>query len=88
MIPCSPLRAVKIYYGCDIFICKSVSLMLSRLQVLRELPALKTMSTRDIVKLSSFCTTERFIRGQQILQAGSHVDKVIVRVLLNNSDAL
>ncbi|CAM6121132.1 unnamed protein product [Calypogeia fissa] len=47
-------------------------------QVLREVPALKKLPTRDIVALSTHCSVQRFSRGQQIMQAGTHVDKVFV----------
>ncbi|KAL3701970.1 hypothetical protein R1sor_019992 [Riccia sorocarpa] len=47
-------------------------------QVLREAPALQKLSTREIVRISSQCTVQHYIRGQQILSAGSQMDKVCV----------
>ncbi|KAG6541701.1 hypothetical protein Mapa_016966 [Marchantia paleacea] len=47
-------------------------------QVLREAPALKKMATREIVRISSQCTIQHSIRGQNILAAGSQLDKIYI----------
>ncbi|KAL2650296.1 hypothetical protein R1flu_018424 [Riccia fluitans] len=47
-------------------------------QALREAPALQKLSTREIVRISNQCIVQHYIRGQQILTAGTQMDKVFV----------
>ncbi len=45
-------------------------------QVLREAPALKKLSTKEIVMLGNNCSIMNYRRGDPILTAGSSLDRV------------